>query len=221
MAKDMWSNTGQKFPPLDVSDCVLFIDHLQNDWASPQGKGSDIVYKYLQKYNVIPNIQRVVAACRKAGVPIIYHNETWRPGYPELSVSRNGYVIGSARYFGVQDLGVCIQGTWGAQIIDEVKPEPGDFIIDNPKVDPFTCTDFEAILRNLGRNVIIECGLATHLGVEMLARNASERDYGVVVLYDCTDRSLDDFSEAVFKNIFPMYGRVATSDEIIAELQTQ
>lgn len=218
---DIWDTFGKRFPPIDPDDCALFIDHMQNDWASPQGKGAAIAYDRLVELNVIPNIKRVIAACRKAGMPIIYHNETWRPGYPEISIMRNGYVIGSARHFKLSELGVCVQGTWGAQVIDELKPEPGDFVIDNPKVDPFNCTDFEAILRNKERNVIIECGLATHLGIEMLARNASDRDYGIVVLYDCTDRSFGEFSEEVFEKIFPMFGRVATSDEIIRELGTE
>jgi hypothetical protein len=47
---------------------------------------------------------------------------------------------------------------WGAATLDELKPEPGrpEFEIDNAKVDPFTCSEFQTLLRNLNRNVIVD-----------------------------------------------------------------
>jgi nicotinamidase-related amidase len=115
---------------------------------------------------------------------------------------------------------MAVRGTWGAATLDVLKPIPGrpEFEIDNAKVDPFTCSEFDTLLRNLGRHVIVLAGLATNFGIEMTARSANEREYGVVVLEDCTDRMLGEYSEATLRVLLPYFGRVIDSATFIAEL---
>lgn len=76
-------------------------------------------------------------------------------------MKRPGYVLGSARYYELDKSGGCIKGTWGGQVIEELKPEPGDIVIDSPKVDGFMGTDLDIILKNLERGVMIVCGVET------------------------------------------------------------
>ncbi|CAB4945694.1 unannotated protein [freshwater metagenome] len=209
-----------KFPPLPVDDTVLVLTHMQNEFAHPDGKGAGIAYPSLLAAGVFERMQRVLAACRAAGIPVIFHNETYQPGHPELRERRNGYCIGSARYLGLDTGDMAVRGTWGAEVIDDLAPDPtrDEYVIHNSKVDPFTCTEFEVLLRNFGRHVLLLAGLATNLGIEMTARSGNEREYGICVLSDCVDRTFGDYSEATISTILPIYGRVATADEIIAEI---
>jgi hypothetical protein len=75
-------------------------------------------------------------------------------------------------------------------VLDELQPIAGrdEFLIENSKVDPFTCSEFEPLLRNLNRHVLILVGLCVNFGIEMTVRTASEKDYGACILSDCTDR---------------------------------
>ena len=53
----------------------------------------------------------------------------------------------------------------------------------------------------------------------LTVRGANERDYGAIVLSDCTDRMLGEYSEMTMDKLFPYLARVMTSDELIEELQ--
>ena len=165
-------------------------------------------------------ILKVVDVCRSENIPIICHNETFRPGHPELRIRRGGYVRGSGRVLQLPEQNMAVRETWGAETIDDLKPRPGfpEYVIDNARVDPFTCSEFEPLLRNLQRHIVVLVGLATNFGIEMTARSANERDYGGGVLSDCVDRMLGEYSEKTLTELLPYYGRVMTSNEFIKEL---
>lgn len=211
------------FPPIPKDDTVLVLSHMQNDFIHKDGKGARIAHDQMYGTGTMDRIKALVAACRAAGIPIIYHNETFRPGHPELRETRGGYVRGTGRVLGLAADQMAIRGTWGAAILDDVAMDPtrDEFAIDNGKVDPFTCTEFEVLLRNLNRNVIMIAGLACNFGVEMAARSGNERDYGICVVSDCVDRFLGDYTERTLTDLLPLYGRVETSDVLIRELESQ
>jgi ureidoacrylate peracid hydrolase len=57
-------------------------------------------------------------AARKINIPIIYVNDAHRPGLREdRGFSKRGQH--------------CIEGTWGAKVIDALKPSAEDLIITN------------------------------------------------------------------------------------------
>lgn len=208
------------FPPVPVNELVLVVTHLQNDFWHPEGRGYAFTRDCLPHADTKERIAAVIAGCRAHGIPIIFHNETFRPGHPELAERRGGYVRGSGRVLRLPEENMAVRGTWGAATLDELKPEPGrpEFEIDNAKVDPFTCSEFDVLLRNLNRHVLVLAGLATNFGIEMTARSANERDYGVVVLADCTDRLLGEYSEATLRVLLPYFGRVMESAAFLREL---
>ena len=208
------------FPPVPVDDLVLVITHLQNDFWHPEGRGYAFTRDCLPHADTKERIAAVIAGCRAHGIPIIFHNETFRPGHPELAERRGGYVRGSGRVLRLPEENMAVRGTWGAATLDELKPEPGrpEFEIDNAKVDPFTCSEFDVLLRNLNRHVLVLAGLATNFGIEMTAHSANEREYGVVVLADCTDRLLGEYSEATLRVLLPYFGRVMESAAFLREL---
>lgn len=212
-----------EFPIIPADDTVLVLTHMQNEFAHPDGKGARIVYQFLKESGALERMQRLLAACRGAGIPVIFHNETFRPGHPELRERRHGYCRGTARMLGVVPDNMAVRGTWGADVIDDLRPDPArdEFVLHNAKVDPFTCSEFEVLLRNLGRHVLLLAGLACNFGIEMTARSGNERDYGICVVSDCVDRFLGDYSERTLTDLLPLYGRVATTDELIGELGQQ
>ena len=211
------------FPILPADDTVLVLEHLQNEFAHPDGRGDYIVHKFMKESGTLDRIMKVIEVCRSVGIPIIHIAETFRPGHPELRELRGGYVRGSARVLGLAEKALSVRGTWGAEIVDDFKPDPNrqEFVVETSKVDPFSCSEFEVLLRNLNRNILLLGGLATNFGIEMTARGANERDYGVCVLSDCIDRFLGDHSETTVTTLLPIYGRVATSATIIDELLSQ
>lgn len=210
----------RSFGALPVDDVVLVVTHLQNDFWHPDGRAYEMTKAALAHDDVVDRIAALIACCRTGGVPIIFHNESFRSGYPELRMRRGGYALGSAKAFGAKRTEIAVRGTWGAQVLEALAPSPDhdEFVVENAKVDPFTCSEFEPLLRNLDRHVLILVGLATNWGIEMTARSASERDYGVCILSDCIDRLLGDYTEATIERLLPFYARVTTSAVALSEL---
>ncbi len=208
------------FPSVPVDDAVLVLTHLQNEFWHPDGRGYAFTHEKLPFPDTLERISAVVASCRAHGIPIIFHNETFRPGHPELAVRRGGYVRGSARVLELPENDMAVRGDWGAATLEQLRPRTGapEFEIDNAKVDPFTCSEFETLLRTLERHVLILAGLATNFGIEMTARSANEREYGVIVLSDCTDRMLGEYSQMTLDVLLPYYGRVMDSPTLLAEM---
>lgn len=209
-----------KFDRVPVDDVILVLTHMQNDFWHPEGRGYDFTKDTLPFPDTLQRIKRTVEVCRSLDIPIIYHNETFRPGHPELRIRRGGYVRGTGRVLRCPEENMAVRGEWGAATLAEIAPEPGrpEWEIDNARVDPWPCTEFEPLIRNTERHVLIVAGLATDFGVSLTVRGANERDYGAIVLSDCTDRMLGEYSEMTMEKLFPYLGRVMTSDELIGEL---
>ncbi len=210
-----------EFEKIDIDDVVLVLTHLQNEFWHPDGKGYVFTQNSLPHSDTKDRILRVVETCRSHSIPIIYHKETFRPGHPELKLRRRGYVRGSGRVLKLPEENMAVRGQWGSETLDELKPvsEKPEFEIDNARVDPFTCSEFEPLLRNLERNIVVLVGLATNFGIEMTARSANERDYGVIILEDCVDRMLGEYSERTLTELLPYYGRVMSSNDFIVEME--
>lgn len=209
-----------EFERVPRDDVVLVLTHLQNDFWHPEGRGYQFTRNTLPSPDTKDRIVRVADVCRALGIPIIIHNETFRPGHPELRVRRGGYVRGSGRVLRLPEENMAVRGEWGARTLDELQPRNHrlEFEIDNAKVDPFTCSEFVTLLTNLERHIVVLAGLATNFGIEMTARSANERDYGVIVLSDCVDRMLGEYSEMTLRELLPYYGRVMASNDFITEL---
>ena len=212
-----------QFPIVPLDDSVLILTHLQNEFWHPDGRGYEFTRDVLPFQDTKARILSLVQDCRAKSVPIIFHNETFRPGHPELAVRRNGYVRGSGRVLELPEKKMAVRGEWGAETLEDLAPHvvATEYVVDNAKVDPFTGSEFETLLRSLDRHVLILAGLATNFGIEMTARSANERDYGVVVLSDCTDRMLGEYSELTLSVLLPYYGRVMTSNVLKAEFNEQ
>ena len=211
------------FPPVPKDDAVLVLTHLQNEFWHPEGKLFEFTGARLPHADTYERIKKLVALARELEIPIIYHKETFRPGFPELRMDGSRYCLSSQRLFDFPGTNMAVRGDWGAETLEEIKPREGhpEYEIENPRVDPFYCTDFDMLLRSMRRSTLIVVGLATNLGIEMTARSATEREYGVVILEDCIDRMFGEYSEMTVKELLPVFSRVMDSETLTSELRSQ
>ncbi len=182
---------------------ILVID-MQNEFVHEKGK----LKCYNAEYTVEPT-RKLLEAAREAGAHVIYTKVAYRPDYldaPKNELSR--------------ELGATQKGSWGVEIVDELKPEKGDIVIEKQRYSAFYGTILERILRRLGVETLILTGCATNVCVESTARDAHARDFDVIVLSDCTaafDSKKDQ--EASLRIIGRVFGRVMTSREVINSLK--
>lgn len=117
------------------------------------------------------------------------------------------------------------QTTWNqppssdwADIVPELGPKPGDFVITKHQWGAFYGTELDLQLRRRGITTIVLCGISTNIGVESTARFAYEYGYDQIFAEDAMSAmSAEEHSFTVAK-IFPRMGRVRKMGEILADL---
>lgn len=95
--------------------------------------------------------------------------------------------------------------------------EPSDLKVTKRQWGAFYGTELDLQLRRRGVTSVVIGGIATNIGVESTARAAHEHGYGVVLAEDATAGLSAEMHTFAFEQIFPLLGRVATTNEI--ELQ--
>ena len=69
------------------------------------------------------------------------------------------------------------RGTWGADIIDELKPPEGEIVVEKPFYSAFVDTKLDTILKSLDIKYLIFTGIATNICVETTIRDAHQLGY--------------------------------------------
>lgn len=106
-----------------------------------------------------------------------------------------------------------------AEIVPELGPEPGDFVITKKQWGAFYGTDLDLQLRRRKIETIVLCGISTNVGVESTARFAYEYGYQQIFAEDaCAARSKEDHEHTI-KTTFARIGRVRKTEEILSCLQ--
>lgn len=143
-----------------MSKALLIVDML-NDFINPKGK---LFFERAQ--DVVEPIVAIRKACKDAGIPVIYNCDA----HPEDSREFEAWPPH------------CIAGTWGAQIIDELKPDQDDHIVTKDSLDFFSADKGVEIINTLGVTQLIMVGTATEFCVLHAALSARERGLHVLLV---------------------------------------
>ena len=162
------------------------------------------------RQEVIDNFVRLVAHCREVGTPLIYITTYRRPDNADAPRT----IADAGGGGGVPML----EGTSAVEVIDELAPQPGDYLVVKPRFSAYYGTNVEGILKSLGAETILVGGISTQRSVEGTARDAKNRDTQCVVVSDCCTAGEIDVHEMTIKHVLPLLVRVRTTDEVIAAL---
>ena len=112
-----------------------------------------------------------------------------------------------------------VEGTWGAQIIDELTPQKDEKLVVKKGYNGFHNTRLEAILRNLGVNTCVMTGVTTCVCVTSTTRAGVERNFRMIFVSDCTAEAHREFHEAELQILARAYADIKTTDEVIKMLK--
>lgn len=111
--------------------------------------------------------------------------------------------------------------TWDWQIIDELKPQPEDIVVNKNRYSGFSNTELDVILGTQNIKYLMFIGIATNVCVESTLRDAYFHEYFPVMVSDgCGNTGPDYIQEATIWNVSQVFGWVTTSDDLVKALLT-
>jgi ureidoacrylate peracid hydrolase len=155
---------------------------------------------------VVPNMQRLQKAARKAKVEVMY------------TTIESLTLDGRDRSLDYKITGFHVpKGSWDGKVIDELAPQGDEIWLPKTSSSVFVSTHIDYILRQMGVKQLILSGIVTDQCVESAIRDACDLGYLVTQVTDaCATYTQErhDFSIRAIKG----YCRQRTTDQVIAEL---
>ncbi|MEM2702885.1 MAG: cysteine hydrolase [Candidatus Bathyarchaeia archaeon] len=203
---------------LDPSKTALLIIDMQNDLVANEIGPFSLLVKQVKENKVIENIAKLLKVARERGLPI-FHIKTVRRAngkdvWPALTDASE--LLGRQVLLKMRES--LIEGTYGAEFVDELKPLSTEYIIEKRRSDAFYQTSLELFLRRLATDTLILTGVITSGCVSATAIGARERDFNVIIVRDCCADMRKETHDFFVKMVFPFMGRVRTVEQIITSL---
>jgi ureidoacrylate peracid hydrolase len=203
--------------PIVAKDAALLFIDVQNFAAKRNGaefkemapeefdKKCGWYFNQLES-RVVPNMQRLQKAARKAKVEVMY------------TTIESLTLDGRDRSLDYKITGFHVpRGSWDGKVIDELAPEGDEIWLPKTSSSVFVSTHIDYILRQLGVKQLILSGIVTDQCVESAIRDACDLGYLVTQVTDaCATYTQErhDFSLRAIKG----YCRQRSTDQVIAEL---
>jgi len=206
--------------PIDLSRAALVMIDMQYATGSRQGalarklqaEGSRVGdYRFARiEQQVLPNTLRLRTHFSQLGRPVLHvtigaaHADALdAPLHMRRLFTEFSNFVGSREH----------------EILDELKPLPGEHVLRKTTIGAFASTNIDSLLRALGCEQLYLTGVSTNMCVETTAREAADRGYGVTLVEDACGTTHEDLHQVTMRNFQRLFGRVRSCDEALAELQ--
>jgi nicotinamidase-related amidase len=205
-----------EFPIVPARTAMLYFD-TYNRALHPEDPAAAAA---VEASEVIPAMIKIDQASRAAGIAVFYAQADHRPDGKDWgrTVLGRGYDGGGPR---VSTSAGVHAGTYGVQIIDEIAPQDGDYVVKKHRWSSFHQTHLELSLRTAGIDTIMLAGGATEVGIASTAYAARDRDFNLIILRDACRSSKPGVDEFFMTKVFPIFARVMTVDQAIASMLVQ
>jgi nicotinamidase-related amidase len=186
----------------DAKKTALLMIDFQRDFVDPGGFGESLGNDTSFLLAALPAAERVLKACRAAGMFVIHTREGHRADLSDLP--RAKYERGKPSLH-IGDEGpmgrLLVRGSYGHDIVEELYPIEGEPVIDKPGKGAFYATDLDTILKMKGIERMIACGVTTEVCVQTTVREANDRGYDVCVLSDAVGSYFPEFQRVALEMI--------------------
>lgn len=197
------------FVIVDMQYLDAHRDYGMGATAKQQGTEAQYAYYFGRIEDVVlPNLQKLLAACRQGGIEVIFLRiaslvKDCRDVSP---IHKRLKLFAPA-------------GSREAEILDEIKPLDNEIVITKGCSGVFNGTNFDQILANMGIQTLIFAGVVTNYCVETAVRDAGDRDYNVILLEDGCAALSPEHHRLALEVLDDCYCKVMTTDDMIRLLQ--
>jgi nicotinamidase-related amidase len=208
---------------LAAARTALLVIDMQRDFLDPRGYLAGMGYDLAGVRAAISPAKRLLDAARRSGLTIIHTRQGYRPDLAELPPHKRARVAAGTSAIGkAGPLGrFLIRGEPGFEIIPELAPAPGEFIVDKTANSAFWGTDLAAILSARGIRALILAGVTTDVCVHCTLREANDRGFECLLARDACGSGDAEAHRAALHMVTVedgVFGVLADVDTIVAAL---
>jgi len=181
---------------------IIVVDMLKDNFKdSPRNP------YYQEGKEIVPNLQKLLAEGRKRGFPVVF--------------ACDSFLEGDFIFKGRMKVHA-LRGTKGAEVVDDLRPEPTDIILPKRRFSAFFKTDLDQTLRTHEVDTIVVTGVTVEVCVLMTAMDGLSHDFSVILLEDCSASRSKDFHRGCLNlyrdfSLYPLL-RIMTLDEFLKEV---
>ena len=179
---------------LPAKETALIVVDMQNDFAHPQG-----ALFVPEAPKTVPAIKGLLERARQAGVRVAFTQDWHREDDPEFRIWPRHAVA----------------GTWGAEILEELKPRPEELVIQKVRYDAFYGTPLDHHLHLFGVKHLVVVGTVANICVLHTAGSAALRWYQVVLPEDGVSALTPFDLQAALRQVTFLYqGKVTRAEGV-------
>jgi nicotinamidase-related amidase len=156
----------------------------------------------------VPACKKVLDVSRKHDIPIFYVKRLYRSDGSDVEATKwwnrnkNGCPIAPGS-----------TGPVSGEYPDEIKPQPGDFLINKPRWSAFYKTDLDLIFRRLGVRNVVLIGTTTPNCIRATAFEAMMLDYETLIISDATSSVTEEIQRVNLEDMQRAGAILMTADE--------
>lgn len=155
---------------------------------------------------ILPKIKSLIDICRNNNIHVIYTRHAHHESETDTGIMKWWWE------------GMCLENSPESLVTDEIAPLPNERVIIKRRYSAFYNTDLEIILRCMGIEDLIICGIMTNMCCESTARDAYYRDYNVYFPADATGSITEEMHLASLLNLAFGFAYVTDTNSIIKEI---
>ena len=198
---------------MKAKETAVVLIEFQNEFCKEGGKLYDGVKNEISRQGTISNAVKLAKGAREKGAMLVHtpflFNEQYFGDHKMVGIVK-----------AVADGDAFREGTWGAEIIDELKPAEGDRVVTGKcTLCGFNNTDLDQIIKNARIKNVVIGGFLTNFCVESTARTAYDKGYSVTVIKDATAATSPEEQNYVEQKIVPLLGQTLSVDEFLGQLE--
>ena len=188
---------------------ALIVIDMQNGFLNPE---SPLCIRGARA--TVPACARVIAACRRANIPVIFVNRAYRADGSDVEHTR--YHVWAE---GGRPLTPGSMGPLSVENPPEFGRRPEDYEIVKPRYSAFFQTSLDLLLRRLGVDTVLLTGTTTPNCIRTTCYDAVSLDYQVVVLADCCSSNTEDIQQANLLDMGNIGAKILSSGDFLTGLE--
>ncbi|AYN96835.1 cysteine hydrolase [Pseudomonas sp. LTJR-52] len=207
----------------EPANTALVVIDMQRDFIEQGGFGAALGNDVTPLKAIVPAVRRLLELARQQSMLVIHTRESHLPDLSDCPDAKHAHGLPELRIGDPGPMGrILVRGEPGNQIIADVAPAEGEWVIDKPGKGMFYATGLHERLQARGISHLLFAGVTTEVCVQTSMREANDRGYRCLLIEEATESYFPAFKRSTLEMIVAqggIVGRTAYLTALEAALQ--